>query len=68
MSLTNEQLYETIEGQQRTIDRLTLQLNKLQAWSDYNDLSLREMIDSLTDTVDKLCEEVKSLKATKDPE
>lgn len=52
--ITIEDLMNTIEMQEREIERLQRQINKLQAWSDYNDLTLRELVDNLTDTVDRL--------------
>lgn len=61
--ITIEDLQSVIEMQEREISQLRMQLNKLQAWSDYNDLSLRELIDNLTETVDALTEKVKGAQA-----
>lgn len=61
--ITIEDLQSIIEMQEREISQLRMQLNKLQAWSDYNDLSLRELIDNLTESVDALMEKVKGAQA-----
>lgn len=61
--ITIEDLQSVIEMQEREISQLRMQLNKLQAWSDYNDLSLRELIDNLTETVDALTEKVRGAQA-----
>ena len=61
--ITIEDLQSVIEMQEREISQLRMQLNKLQAWSDYNDLSLRELIDNLTESVDALMEKVKGAQA-----
>lgn len=52
--VTTEELLDTIEMQEREIEKLQCKVKKLQAWSDYNDLTLRELINNLTDTVDQL--------------
>lgn len=61
--ITIEDLQSVIEMQEREISQLRMQLNKLQAWSNYNDLSLRELIDNLTETVDALIEKVRGAQA-----
>lgn len=60
MEKTNQELYEIIRTQQEEIADLRDKYNKLKEWSDLNDYQLREMIDALTDSVDKLCELQKS--------
>lgn len=57
--MTTEQLYEIIAIQQSEIEKLNKDLRILKEWSDLNDHYLREMIDSLTETVDNLCEKIK---------
>ncbi len=59
--MTTEQLYDIIKIQQDEIKVLKEQVTYLQAdlhdlrkWSDDNDFWLREMIDALTECVDKL--------------
>lgn len=47
-------LEKIVEEQGRTIARLEFELDGLKKWSDLNDFWLREMIDALTDSVDKL--------------
>lgn len=61
--ITIEDLQSVIEMQEREIGKLRMQLNKLQAWSDYNDLSLRELIDNLTESVDALMGKVQGAQA-----
>lgn len=56
MEKTNQELYEIIQAQQEEIADLRNKHNKLKEWSDLNDYWLREMIDALTDSVDKLYE------------
>ena len=56
MEKTNQELYEIIQTQQEEIADLRNKYNKLKEWSDLNDYWLREMIDALTDSVDKLYE------------
>lgn len=52
--MTIEELYEIIKEQQKTINALEKELLLLRQWSDNNDYWLREMIDALTESVDKL--------------
>lgn len=52
--MTIEELYELIKAQQNKIDTLEKELLLLRQWSDNNDYWLREMIDALTESVDKL--------------
>lgn len=53
--MTIEELYEIIKEQQKRIEILERELFLLREWSDDNDYWLREMIDALTESVDKLC-------------
>ena len=59
MEKTNQELYEIIQAQQRIIDDLVLKYNSLKNEVDLNDFWLRDMIDALTDSIDKLYEERK---------
>lgn len=52
--MTTEELYKIIQEQQEEIDELKENLLYLRKWSDNNDYWLREMIDALTDSVNKL--------------
>ena len=52
--MTIEELYEIIKEQQNKIEDLEKELLYLRKWSDDNDYWLREMIDALTDSVNKL--------------
>lgn len=52
--MTNQELYEIIQAQQEQINDLQEKYIKLKEWSDLNDYWLREMIDALTENVDKL--------------
>lgn len=52
--MTTEELYKIIQEQQEEIDTLKEDLSDLRKWSDNNDYWLREMIDALTDSVNKL--------------
>ena len=52
--MTTEELYKIIQEQQEEIDALKEDLSDLRKWSDNNDYWLREMIDALTDSVNKL--------------
>lgn len=52
--MTIEELYEMIKEQQNQINTLEKELLLLKQWSDDNDYWLREMIDALTENVDKL--------------
>ena len=52
--MTIEELYEIIKAQQSKIEDLEKELLYLRKWSDDNDYWLREMIDALTDSVDRL--------------
>ena len=52
--MTTEELYKIIQEQQEEIDELKEDLLYLRKWSDNNDYWLREMIDALTDSVNKL--------------
>ena len=52
--MTTNELYEIIAKQQIEIDILKKDYENLKEWSDLNDYWLREMIDALTESVDKL--------------
>lgn len=52
--MTIEELYEIIKKQQNKIEDLEKELLYLRKWSDNNDYWLREMIDALTESVDRL--------------
>lgn len=52
--MTIEELYEIIKEQQSKIEDLEKELLYLRKWSDDNDYWLREMIDALTESIDKL--------------
>lgn len=52
--MTIEELYEIIKEQQSKIEDLEKELLHLRRWSDDNDYWLREMIDALTESVDRL--------------
>ena len=54
--MTIEELCEIIKEQQSKIEDLEKELLFLRKWSDDNDYWLREMIDALTESVDKLYE------------
>lgn len=51
--MTTEQLYEIIKTQQEEIDKLKENFTILKEWSDLNDYWIREMIDALTESVEK---------------
>lgn len=51
--MTTEELYGIIKQQQEEIDKLKENFTALKEWSDLNDYWLREMIDALTESVDK---------------
>ncbi len=51
--MTTEELYETIQQLTTRVDKLEKELLYLRKWSDDNDYWLREMIDALTESVDK---------------
>ena len=59
MEKTNQELYEIIQAQQEVIDDLVLKYNSLKKEVDLNDFWLRDMVDALTDSIDKLYEERK---------
>lgn len=52
--MTTEELYEIIKQQQEELDKLKENFTALKEWSDLNDYWLREMIDALTESVDRL--------------
>lgn len=51
--MTTEELYAIIQTQQEEIKRLQQDFKALKEWSDLNDYWLREMIDALTESVEK---------------
>ena len=57
MDMTIEQLYDMILTQQEQINKLQEHIKALKDLSDLNDYWLREMIDSLTDTVDGIMDD-----------
>ena len=55
--MTIEQLYEIILSQQEEINKLNERFQALKDWSDLNDYWLREMIDTLTESVDGIMDD-----------
>lgn len=51
--MTTEELYNIIKQQQEELDKLRENFTALKEWSDLNDYWLREMIDALTESVEK---------------
>lgn len=51
--MTIQELYEIIQTQQKEIEKLQQDFKALKEWSDLNDYWLREMIDALTESVEK---------------
>ena len=49
-----DQLYQIIEKQDQRIAALSNELTKLKSWSDLSDSYLQEMIDSNTNSIDRL--------------
>ena len=52
--MTIEELAQKLEELQAKYDQLEYDYLRLREWSDDNDFWLREMIDALTESVDKL--------------
>ena len=52
--MTNEELLELIKIQEVRITALEASLLSLRQWSDANDRYLEEVVNALTDNVDKL--------------
>ena len=52
--MTIEELAQKLEELQAKYDQLEYDYLRLREWSDDNDYWLREMIDALTESVDKL--------------
>lgn len=52
--MTNEELLELIKIQEIRINVLEASLLSLRQWSDANDRYLEEVVNALTDSVDKL--------------
>ena len=52
--MTNEELLELIKIQEARITALEANLLALRQWSDANDRYLEEVVNALTDSVDKL--------------
>ena len=57
MNMTIEQLYEIILTQQEQIGKLSEKIQAVREVSDLNDYWLREMINTLTDTVDGIMDD-----------
>lgn len=55
--MTNQELEQKLIELQEKYDNLEYKYLKLREWSDDNDFWLREMIDALTDSVDRLMEQ-----------
>ena len=51
--MTNQELEQKLIELQEKYDNLEYKYLKLREWSDDNDLWLREMIDALTESVEK---------------
>lgn len=52
--MTNEELLELIKIQEARITAIEASLLSLRQWSDANDRYLEEVVNALTDSVDKL--------------
>lgn len=52
--MTNEELLELIQIQEARITALEASLLSLRQWSDANDRYLEEVVNTLTDSVDKI--------------
>lgn len=52
--MTNEELLELIKIQEARITALEASLLSLRQWSDANDRYLEEVVNALTDSVDKI--------------
>lgn len=52
--MTNEELLELIQIQEARITALEANLLALRQWSDANDRYLEEVVNALTDSVDKI--------------
>ena len=52
--MTNEELLELIQIQEARITALEANLLALRQWSDANDRYLEEVVNALTDNVDKI--------------
>ena len=52
--MTNEELLELIQIQEARISALEASLLSLRQWSDANDRYLEEVVNALTDSVDKI--------------
>lgn len=52
--MTNEELLELIQIQEARITALEASLLSLRQWSDANDRYLEEVVNALTDNVDKI--------------
>ena len=57
MDMTIEQLYDMIRTQQEQINKLQEHIKVLKDLSDLNDYWLREMIDTLTESVDSIMDD-----------
>lgn len=52
--MTNEELLELIQIQEARITALEANLLSLRQWSDANDRYLEEVVNALTDNIDKI--------------
>lgn len=52
--MTNEELLELIQIQEARITALEANLLALRQWSDANDRYLEEVVNALTDNIDKI--------------
>lgn len=52
--MTNEELLELIQIQEARITALEASLLSLRQWSDANDRYLEEVVNALTDNIDKI--------------
>lgn len=61
--------YESFEYQQKQIDKLRADYEKLKCWSDLNDHYIRELIDTLAESVDKIlqCVDISETKSEEIP-
>ena len=58
MPFTIKELFEAFEYQQKQIDKLRQDYEKLKAWSDLNDQYMRELVDTLSENMDKILQVV----------
>ena len=58
MPFTIKELFEAFEYQQKQIDKLRSDYEKLKTWSNLNDQYVRELVDTLCENVDKILQVV----------